>query len=315
VDKEQAQNQTIFHQPVLLKEVVENLCLSKKRNIVDATLGLGGHTTAILENLPKAGKVIGFELDPDHLKAAKKNLRKFKDRVIYVNANFSTLKDSLKDARVKAVDGILFDLGMASPHVDVAEKGFSFLREGPLDMRFDPKQELTAATVVNSYSEKLLIRIFKEYGEEKKARKVALEIIRVRKRKPFKTTTQLADFIEKLLKRDGRIHPATRIFQALRIEVNHELDVLINALTQACEVLKPGSRIVVISYHSLEDRIVKTFFREQAREYINLPDQPTTTMLEPTLKIITKKPIVPTEEEIRRNPRSRSAKLRVAEKI
>ena len=160
-----------------------------------------------------------------------------------------------------------------------------------------------------------MIRIFKEYGEEKKARKIAHEIVKNRKRKPFKTTTQLAKFIEKLVGRDGRIHPATRVFQALRIEVNRELDVLYDALKQAVEMLRPHGRIVVISYHSLEDRIVKRFFKEQALEYVNLPDERTTTKLKPTLKIVVKKPIMPSEAEIRHNPRSRSAKLRVAEKI
>jgi 16S rRNA (cytosine1402-N4)-methyltransferase len=204
---------------------------------------------------------------------------------------------------------------IASTQVDQPEKGFSFRNEGPLDMRFDKKQKQTAADVVNNYSEKELIRIFKEYGEEKKGRKIAMEIIRVRKRKPFVTTLQLANFIEKLLKRSGHIHPATRVFQALRIEVNKELETLEKTLEQAVELLRPKGRIAVISYHSLEDRIVKRFFRLMSQDYINEPGKLTSTKLEPKLKIVTKKPIMPSGKEVSQNPRSRSAKLRVAEKI
>ena len=261
---ESTQKQTLSHESVLLQEVCEYLDLSKKKNVIDATLGLGGHARAILEKLPKTGKLIGFDADPEHIKIAKKNLKAFEDRVLLVNSNFADMTVELGKTRIKAIDAVLFDLGMASPHVDNPEKGFSFLREGPLDMRYNPAQNVTAADVVNKYSERELIRIFKEYGEEKKARKIAQEIVKTRKRKPFKTTTQLADFIEKHLKRQGRIHPATRIFQALRIEVNQELDVLVSALQQALNLVKPGGRIAVISYHSLEDRIVKHFFKHLA---------------------------------------------------
>lgn len=295
--------QSMEHTSVMKEEVLEGLSLPKKRNIVDATLGLGGHAKAILENLSKSGKVIGFDADYDHIKEAKKKLRKFKDRVIFIHSNFEHLQEELQKTRVRAVDGVLFDLGIASPHVDFADRGFSFLREGELDMRFNRKEGKTAAEIVNNYSEKELIRIFKEYGEEKKARRIAMEIRKRRKSRRFKTTTELARFIEKKVGRSGRIHPATRVFQALRIEVNRELEVLPEALRQAVEVLKSGGRIVVISYHSLEDRIVKNFFRDLSRG----DDQ--------ILKLITKKPLVPTESEIAENPRSRSAKLRIVEKI
>ncbi len=295
--------QSMQHEPVMNDEVLEGLSLPKKRNIVDATLGLGGHAKAILENLTKSGKVIGFDADYDHIKEAKKKLRKFKDRVIFIHSNFEHLQEELQKTRVRAVDGVLFDLGIASPHVDFADRGFSFLREGELDMRFNRKEGKTAAEIVNNYSEKDLVRIFKEYGEEKRARKIAMEIRKRRKSRKFKTTTELAKFIEKKVGRSGRIHPATRVFQALRIEVNRELEVLPEALRQAVEVLKPGGRIVVISYHSLEDRIVKNYFRDLARG----DDQ--------VLKLITKKPLVPTESEVAENPRSRSAKMRVVEKI
>jgi len=293
------------HESVMLNEVLEYLSLPKKRNVIDATLGLGGHTKAILENMPKNAKVIGFDADYEHIKVAKRKLRKFKDQVVFVHNNFLYLEDELKKTRVRAVDAVLYDLGLASPHVDIDDRGFSFQKDGPLDMRFNQKEGLTAADVVNDYSEKELLRIFKEYGEEKRSRRIAQEIRKARKSKPFKTTKQLADFIEKIVGRKGKIHPATRVFQALRIEVNKELDVLRESLKQAVSLVKPGGRIVVISYHSLEDRIVKYFFRDLARG----------AETKPVLKLITKKPIAPTNEEIMQNPRSRSAKLRVAEKI
>lgn len=315
LDTVETKNKAFGHEPVLIAEVCQNLDLAKKRVVVDCTLGLGGHSIKMLELMPAAGKLIAFDLDNENIKQAKKRLKAFKDRITVVHGNFSTLKAEIGKLRLKGIDAVLFDLGLSSVHTDDPEKGFSFLREGPLDMRFDHKQDLTAADVVNKYTEKDLIRIFKEYGEEQKARKVAMEIVKMRKKKPFTTTTQLADMIEKLLKRQGRIHPATRVFQALRIEVNDELGNLRSALEQAIALLRPKGRIAVISYHSLEDRIVKRFFREQCRDYVNLPGEMTTTLLDPTLDIVTKKPIVPLSAEIASNPRSRSAKLRVAEKL
>lgn len=289
------------HQSVLVKEVIEHLDLPKKKTVVDATLGLGGHASVILENLPDNGKLIAFDADDLHLKLAQKKLKTFKDRATLVHSNFVQLQEQLKQLKIKQIDAILFDLGLASPHVDDSTRGFSFLREGPLDMRFDSAQKKTAEEIVNTVSEKELIRIFQEYGEEKRARKIAQEIVKTRKRKPYKTTTQLATMIEKLVHREGHIHPATRVFQALRIAVNNELDVLQEALTQALTLLKPKGRVAVISYHSLEDRIVKRFFKAHSAAG--------------TLHIITKKPLIPSEEELSKNPRSRSAKLRVAQKL
>lgn len=296
---------TYAHDPVLLEEVCELLDLSKKRNVVDATLGMAGHAKEMLSRMPKAGKLIGIDADPEHLKMAKRKLRSEKDRVVLVNSNFADIENVIKEnTRLKGIDAFLFDLGLASPHVDMPERGFSFQGEGELDMRFNPKEQTTtAADVVNSYSEKNLVRIFKEFGEERFARKIAQAICKSRKRKPFKTTTQLSDFIAKHVKRVGRIHPATRVFQALRIEVNRELDVLVEGLKQAIELLKKDGRIAVISYHSLEDRIVKNFFRDLARNDKS------------PFRLVTKKPVVPTPEEVERNPRSRSAKLRVIEKL
>ena len=303
------------HVSVLLNEIVEMLQPEKRRVIVDGTLGLGGHAKVLLAKMPAAGKYIGFDLDNDHIAIAQKRLKDFSEQLVVVHDNFSTLADKLKEMKLKGADAILLDLGMASPHVDNPEKGFSFLHDGPLDMRFNKDAPYTAADVVNSYSEKELLRIFREYGEEHKARKIAHEISLVRKNHPFKTTKQLADFIEKHVKRMGHIHPATRVFQALRIEVNKELDSLVNVLRAAVEVLRPGGRIAVISYHSLEDRIVKHFFKDQTRDYVNVPGEIKTTKLDPTLDILTKKPIVPTDEEVLQNPRSRSAKLRVAQRL
>lgn len=297
------------HASVMLEEAVEGLSLPKKRNIVDATLGLGGHAKEILERMPKNGRVIGFDADSEHIKEAKKKLRKFSGRILFVHSNFENMAVELQKNKVRAVDAVLFDLGLASPHVDMPERGFSFLRDGSLDMRFNRKEGKTAADIINQYSEKELIRIFKDYGEEKKARKLAAAIRKRRQSRKFKTTTELAKFVEKQVGRSGRIHPATRIFQALRIEVNRELEVLPKALEQAVSVLKPGGRIVVISYHSLEDRIVKNMFRDLAGGLSYGEEKPS------VLKIITKKPLMPTQAEILKNPRSRSAKLRVAEKL
>jgi len=294
---------TYLHEPVLVNEICEYLDVSKRRNVIDATVGLGGHSKVLLEKMPKSGKLIALDADKEHLNVAKKNLRKYKDRTLFFHSNFSEMAAQLLTTRIKSIDAVLFDLGLASPHVDLAERGFSFLRDGALDMRFNTVEGRTAADIVNEYSEKELVRIFFEYGEERNAKKIARELVKRRKWRKFKTTKQLADFIENAIGRFGKIHPATRVFQALRIEVNNELEVLPAALDQAVNLLKKGGRIAVISYHSLEDRIVKNFFRNLAKEDT------------PILKIITKKPIIPSDEEIAANPRSRSAKLRVAEKI
>ncbi len=301
--------QSMEHTSVMVDEVLEGLSLPKKRNIVDATLGLGGHTRVILEKMAKNGRVIGFDADSDHIKEAKKKLRKFSGRVIYIHSNFENLAAELQKNKVRAVDSVLFDLGLASPHVDLADRGFSFMREGELDMRFDRKSGKTAADIINQYSEKELIRIFQEYGEEKKARKLASAIRKRRMSRKFKSTTELAKFVEKQVGRSGRIHPATRIFQALRIEVNREMEVLPRAIEQAVSILKPGGRIVVISYHSLEDRIVKNMFKDLAGGLSYGEEK------QAVVKLITKKPLVPTQTEVMQNPRSRSAKLRVAEKL
>jgi 16S rRNA (cytosine1402-N4)-methyltransferase len=308
-------NLTPTHKPVLLNEVLDAMNLESADLVVDGTLGLGGYSEEALNRSSKL-RVIAFELDEENLAFAKQRLSKFADRISYINDNFGNLEDALAEIGVKEVDGIMLDLGLSSPQIDVAERGFSFMREGALDMRFGKMQELTAAEVVNTYPLEDLSRIFREYGEEKSAWRIANAIFERRKTKKFETTTELADMIADLFHgKKQKIHPATRIFQALRIEVNKELEMLENALKQSLKVLKPEGRLAVVAYHSLEDRIVKNFFRENAREYVNLPNELTTRILQPPLKIVFKKPITPTADEIWENPRSRSAKLRVAEKI
>ena len=313
--KETENKPLLEHSPVMLNEILANLDIRKKRIVVDATVGLAGHSKAMLESMPKSGKLIAFDADKEHVLAAKKKLRKYSGQVTVIHANFRNLAQEIAKQKCRGIDAILFDLGLASPHVDNPERGFSFLHDGPLDMRFDVSQDFTAAQIVNTYPEKELLRVFQEYGEERFARRIARAITARRKTRKFKTTKELARLIESIVKRQGRIHPATRVFQALRIEVNGELFALQDALSQAVSLLRKGGRIAVISYHSLEDRIVKMFFRDQALIYINLPEEETTTMLKPKLKIITKKPLLPTDEEVRLNPRARSAKLRVAEKL
>jgi 16S rRNA (cytosine1402-N4)-methyltransferase len=304
-----------FHQPVLLQEVVASLNLKDGQTVVDGTLGLGGYSEAVLKTGKKV-KIVAFDLDRENLDFAKNRLADYGDNVTFVHNNFAEIASELQSLEVKEVDGLMLDLGLASPQVDQAGRGFSFSKEGDLDMRFDQRQKLTAAEVVNKYSLDQLTRIFREYGEERSARKAALAIVEHRIKTPFTTTKQLADFIQTIIKqKNSRIHPATRIFQALRIEVNRELESLQKVLTDSVDLLAREGRIAVVSYHSLEDRIVKNFFRDNAREFINLPDELTTRYLQPKLKIITKKPIVPGSEERAANPRSRSAKLRVAEKI
>lgn len=303
------------HNPVLLAEVIEAIGPAGKKMVVDGTLGLGGYTRAILESDQQV-RVAAFDLDRENMLAARKKLSGFVNRVVYYQANFAEMKELLGADGFLPVDGIMLDLGLASTQVDDPSRGFSFQRDGDLDMRFDHGQPLTAREVVNSYTVDHLTKIFREFGEERKARKVALAIAERRRSRPFERTVELADFVAEVLGgRKGRIHPATKVFQALRIEVNGEMDSLARVLADSLDMLDSSGRIAVVSYHSLEDRLVKNFFRGHSRQYVNLPDSLTTTYLDPKLKMITKKAIVPTAAEVAGNPRARSAKLRVAEKI
>ena len=308
------------HVPVLLKEVVENIITKKDGIYIDGTLGLGGHTQKILENLDKKGRVVGFDKDVENLERAKQKLKQYGNQLIFINNGFEHLKAELEELKIEKVSGVLLDLGLSSPHLESSGRGFSFQKDEPLDMRFDLNQKTTAEVVLNQFSEHKLAEIFKEYGEERFAKKIASKIVHERRTTRITHTSQLVEIIEKVYgpksPKKKRIHPATRVFQALRIFINDEIDVLKRGLEQAIEILEEGGRVVVISYHSLEDRMVKRLFKQEAKDCI-CPPEIIVCQCEhkAKLKIVTKKPIVPTEEEINENPRSRSAKMRVAERI
>lgn len=287
------------HIPVLLDEVLEYLNPEPGKQFIDCTVGLGGHAEKILERTSPTGQLLAIDRDGINIKTAKQKLGRFSDRLNFVEGSYQNLTEYAYANGFSSVDGILLDIGFSSVHIEDASRGFSFRNEGPLDMRYDLQQSLTAAEVINHWPKEDLVLIFRKYGEEKRAEKIASAIVSERKEKTFQTTTQLADFIQDMSSRSGKIHPATRIFQALRIIVNDELGALEAVLPQTLDLLKPGGRLAVISFHSLEDRIVKRFMKSSDNTKI---------------KIITKKVIQPSQEEIRRNPRARSAKLRVLEK-
>jgi len=288
-----------IHQPVLLKEAIDFLEVKENRNYVDCTFGEGGHALEILKRNGPRGKVLGIERDPIILKETKK-----RKRLILVNDSFANLKKIVEKENFKNVFGVLFDLGFSSWHLERSGRGFSFLRDEPLIMRYDGKESLTAKEILNSWPEKEIEKIFREYGQERFAKRIAKEISVYRKLKPIKKTSQLVEIVKRATPvwyQKRKIHFATKVFQALRIAVNEELSNLEKALPQALEILEKGGRLVVISYHSLEDKIVKKFFKENFKKG--------------HLKILTKKPLRPQKEEIKVNPRSRSAKLRAAIKI
>lgn len=294
-----------YHTSVMLAEVVSHLQPRAGGLYVDATVGGGGHTEALLRASAPDGRVIGLDWDGEAMAASRERLRGGDDRVQLVTADFGQLQNVLATAGVAGVDGVLFDLGVSSRQLDEPARGFSFLRDGPLDMRMSPQTAITARELLATARAEELVRILMEYGEERRARAIARRIVAERERQPLETTTQLARLVERVLgpQRGRRIHPATRVFQAVRIAVNDELGQLRRGLEAAVAVLKPGGRVAVISFHSLEDRIVKWFFRGEAGKET------------PTLRIVTKKPVVPGDEEMNANPRARSAKLRVAEKL
>jgi len=302
------------HQPVLYKEIIHALQPRRGGRYVDGTLGAGGHARGILEACAPDGQLLGLDVDPQALETARKTLAPYEGRFHLAQASYTTLSAQLQRLGWDEVDGILLDLGASSMQFDTPERGFSFQHDAPLDMRFDPRAPLTAADIVNGYSERELADLLYEYGEERDARKIARAIVRAR---PLHTTRQLVAVIEAVSPRRGeRLHPATRTFQALRIAVNDELSAVKAALPQAVAGLRSGGRLAVISFHSLEDRIVKEFFREQSRDLLNPPyERIYEKERKATLKEINRKPITPSEEEIRNNPRARSAKLRIAEKL
>jgi 16S rRNA (cytosine1402-N4)-methyltransferase len=305
------------HVPVLLDEVVAALQPRPGGRFIDCTVGLGGHATAILEEISPSGRLLGIDADPDAIKISKDKLSDYGETVTLVNDNFTNLEAICERYHIHPVDGILFDLGVSSLQLDTAERGFSFHRDANLDMRFNPEQGLTASDIVNRFSEQELTKLIERYGEERHSRRIARHIVQNR---PVVTTAELAQLVEQALigpaARRGKIQPATRTFMALRIAVNNELQNLELALKQAPNLLRPGGRLAVISYHSLEDRIVKQFMRYAASSCLCPPG---TVMCRcghvPTLKLISRKVIKPTSLEIESNPRSRSARLRIAERL
>jgi len=300
-----------YHLPVLPAETAQWIAAGPGKYIIDGTLGGGGHSEAMLE---AGARVLGVDRDPEAIAHASHRLARFGGRFQAWQGNFADLHCDPEVQGGERADGLLLDLGVSSRQLDAAARGFSFMREGPLDMRMGPASRLTAADVVNTYEESEIVRILRKYGEEPQARRIAAAIVRERSKAPFVTTTDLANCIERALGRSGKTHPATRAFQAIRIEVNDEFGSLRRALEEADKLLKPGGRFLIITFHSLEDRMVKQFFRDRSREWIDKPEWP-----EPrpnpsrTFRLPVSKAIAPTAEEIRTNPRARSAKLRVAE--
>lgn len=304
----------IPHQPVLYHEVLEALSPSSGRDYLDGTLGAGGHAEGILMASAPRGRLLGIDLDPVALTIARQRLMDFGDRVIIDQASYQNAPEILKRIGWHQVHGILLDLGVSSMQIDQPERGFSFMTEGPLDMRFNQNTGTSAADLVNAQSEKQLADILWKFGEERFSRRIARAIVAAR---PLHTTGELANVIQRAVPGyEPHLHPATRTFQALRIAVNQELRVIADALPRLLDCLAPGGRIAVISFHSLEDRIVKDAFRRESRDCICPPEQPICTCHHTaTIRLMNRKPITATEQEISENPRSRSVRLRVAEKL
>lgn len=304
------------HRPVMLAEALDALKVSAGGYWVDATLGRAGHAFAILERSAPDGRLLGLDQDDEAIQAAEIRLKPFKGRFDLFHANFSDLGQWVPPG---SCDGVLMDLGVSSPQLDQAERGFSFQREGPLDMRMDRRQKVTAADVVNGTSEHELARIFWELGDERASRRIANAIVERRNAKRFESTTELAALIERVSPRGGRAtHPATKVFQALRCHVNSEGPRLKAGLAAACDVLKPGGRLAVITFHSLEDRAVKDFGNERSRDYefdgpVDVPAL--RRPKQPVLKWVQRKAIMPGSEETQSNPRARSAQLRIFERL
>jgi 16S rRNA (cytosine1402-N4)-methyltransferase len=305
------------HEPVLADEVAELLAPAIRRGgiIVDATIGRGGHARRILDAAPRA-QVVGIDRDVDALEAARTNLAAYADQVRFIHGDFARLPSVLERLGIASVRGVIFDLGVSSPQLDQAHRGFSFRHEGPLDMRMDRTRQLTADVVVNEYPERELARVIARYGEERFAGRVARAIVRAR---PITTTSRLAEVVRDAIpaatRRSGG-HPARRTFQALRMEVNDELGALEAGLPAAVDVLEPRGRVVVIAYHSLEDRFVKRFLADEARGCVCPPDVPMCTCdARARVRVLTRRPIRPSAEEIAYNPRSSSARLRAAERL
>ena len=304
------------HKPVLLEETIEGLKIKEDGIYVDGTLGGAGHSKEILKRLSSKGMLIGIDRDEEALKAAKENLKQYSN-VKYVHGNHDEIEEILKKLNIEKVDGILLDLGVSSYQLDERNRGFSYLGENELDMRMDKSQELTAKIVLNTYEEDKLANIIYEYGEERFSRRIANNICEYRKNKTIETTKQLVDIIEDSIpkSKQNNGHPAKRTFQAIRIEVNNEIEPLYNTVKDSIECLNENGRLCIITFHSLEDRIVKNIFRTSERPCICPPEFPVCVCGRVSKgKVITRKPIVPGKEELEENSRSKSAKLRVFER-
>ncbi|MCI8453955.1 MAG: 16S rRNA (cytosine(1402)-N(4))-methyltransferase RsmH [Lachnospiraceae bacterium] len=309
---------TFEHKSVLLNETVDSLLVKPDGIYVDGTLGGGGHAEAVLSRLSKKGRLIGIDQDADAVRAAGERLRAFGDRVVIVRNNYCRIREILRELSIEHVDGIYLDLGVSSYQLDTAQRGFTYRANAPLDMRMDQRNPQTAADLINGLGESELCRILKEYGEERFAKNIAKAIVRERAKKPIETTGELVELIRssipaRILAKGG--HPAKRTFQALRIEVNKELEVLNESIDTMIDLLNPGGRLSVITFHSLEDRIVKTRFRVNENPCICPPDFPICVCGRQSKgKVITRKPVLPGDKELGDNKRSKSSKLRVFER-
>jgi 16S rRNA (cytosine1402-N4)-methyltransferase len=305
--------QDSLHKPVLYKEIIHALQPKNRGRYIDGTLGAGGHARGILEACAPDGRLLGLDVDLQALAIARETLAPYGKRAELAQASYTSLLEEMKHIGWDAVDGIVLDLGISSMQLDEPARGFSFQQEAPLDMRFDTGHGMTAAELINSAPEHEIADILFRYGEEPQARRIARGIVRDR---PVMTTGQLAEIVKRASPRHSRMHPATRTFQALRIAVNDELGNLEKALPRAVQALRPGGRLAVISFHSLEDRMVKDYFRSESRDRINPPyEQIYEVESRARLNEVNRKPVTPGPEEIDENPRARSAKLRVAEKL
>lgn len=309
---------TFEHKSVLLYETVDSLNIKPDGIYVDGTLGGGGHAWEVCRRLGDQGRFIGIDQDADAIRAASERLAEYGDKVTIVRSNYENIAEVLRDLGIDRVDGICLDLGVSSYQLDTAERGFTYREDAPLDMRMDQRNTQTAADIVNTYSESDLYRMIRDYGEDKFAKNIAKHIVRVRQEKPFETTGELIDTIKAAIPMKVRAvggHPAKKTFQAIRIELNHELDVLERSIDTMIDLLNPDGRLSIITFHSLEDRIVKNRFRDNENPCICPPGFPVCMCGKVSKgKVITRKPIIPSEAEIEANKRSKSSKLRVFER-
>lgn len=307
------------HRSVLLEETIEYLNIRPDGIYVDGTLGGAGHSSEICKQLSDSGRLIGIDQDEDAIRAATKRLEPYKEKVTIIRDNYCNMKMRLKEIGIQGVNGILLDLGVSSYQLDDPERGFTYRECAPLDMRMDRRQSKTARDIVNGYSELDLYRIIRDYGEEKFAKNIARHIVARRQEKPIETTEELNDIIKAAIPAKVRAtggHPSKRTYQAIRIELNHELEVLNNSLDDMIDLLLPGGRLCVITFHSLEDRMVKTIFKRNENPCTCPPNFPVCTCGKKSKgSMITRKPVVPGDQELEENPRSKSSKLRVFEKI